>query len=189
MNSVLSYLNVYSLKQLREASTPYALSPIPGPKAVIPKSWITRLFGVRVVPDLGILTTSIGATANVPIVQRSWGLLGGNNVYGPNFQVGEYSKARNYLTAVGVHFALILGTLCLTVPIFRKFARRFVYQPGDGPTKAASQNDRVDYRGIANPDVQAPNPPKAFCRAHFHGSIYGCKLPSNWFSVLLNLEQ
>ena len=170
---------MYSLKELREAGAPYAISPIPGPKVVGHKTWIAKLFGIRVVPDLGVLTTSISATANVPIVQRSWGQLGGNSFYGPNFQVQEYSKARNYLTAFGVHVALILGAVCLTVPIFRNFARRFVYQPGDGPTKEASQKDRVDYRGIAKPDIQTPNLPRASCRAHFNGSIYACKsLPS-----------
>jgi len=172
LNTVLSYLDVFSFKQLKEASTPYALSPIPGPKTSNPKSWVTKLFGIRVVPDLGIMTTSIGASANEPIVQRSWGLLGGNSFYGPNFSFGEYSKARNYLMGVAVHFALVLGTVCLAIPPLRKLARRFVYQPGDGPTKEAYAKDRADYRGIAKPDVQTPNPPRAFCRAHFNGGLY-----------------
>jgi hypothetical protein len=139
------------------------------------RSWITKLLGVRVVPDLGILTTSIGASTDQPIVQRSWGLLGGNSFYGPNFRFAEYSKARNYFLAVVIHFGLVLGALLLAVPFLRKFARRFVYQPGDGPTKEESQKDRVEYRGIAKPDVQTENPPRAFCRAHFNGSLYACK--------------
>jgi hypothetical protein len=175
LNTVFTLLDVYSIKQLGAASAPYALSPIPGPKIKNTKSWITKLFGVRVVPDLGILTTSIGASADQPIVQRSWGLLGGNSFYGPNFRFGEYSKARNYLVAVMIHFGLAIGALCLAVPIFRKLARRFVYQPGDGPTKEESQKDRVEYRGIAKPDVETANPPRAFCRAYFSGSLYACK--------------
>lgn len=172
-------MDVYSFKQLGAANAPYALSPIPGPKAKDTKSWITKLFGVRVVPDLGILTTSIAASADQPIIQRSWGLLGGNNFYGPNFRWAEYSKARNYLTAVLMHFGLLAGMMFLSVPIFRKFARRFVYQPGDGPTKEEYKNDRFEYRGIATPDIQTPNPARAYCRVYFDGSLYACKyLPS-----------
>lgn len=168
-------MDVYSFKQLGAANAPYALSPVPGPKIVSPKSWVSKLFGVRVVPDLGILTTSIGASADQSIIQRSWGLLGGNSFYGPNFQFSEYSKARNYFMAVVVHIGLVVGTLFLAVPFIRKVVRRFVYQPGDGPTKEESQKDRIEYRGIAKPDVQTANPPRAFCRAYFNGSLYACK--------------
>lgn len=175
MNTVLSLLDVYSFKQLGAANAPYALSPIPGPKIANSKPMITRLFGVCVVPDLGILTTSMGASADQAIVQRSWGLLGGNSFYGPNFRISEYSKARNYLMAVVVHFGLVMGTLFLAIPIFRKFARRFVYQPGDGPTKEESKKERIEYRGIATPDIQTANHPRAFCRAYFNGSLYGCE--------------
>ncbi|KAG0647549.1 trans-acting enoyl reductase [Hyphodiscus hymeniophilus] len=172
LNTVLTLLDVYSFKQLGAANAPYALSPIPGPKTKSPKSLVTKLFGVRVVPDLGILTTSIGASADQPIIQRSWGLLGGNSFYGPNFQFAEYSKARNYLIAVMMHFGLMAGALLLAIPIFRQLARRFVYQPGDGPTKEEYKNDRFEYRGIASPDVQTANPPRAYVRAYFDGSLY-----------------
>lgn len=188
MNTVFTLMDVYSFKQLGAANAPYALSPIPGPKTKNPKPWITKLFGVRVVPDLGILTTSIGASADQPIIQRSWGLLGGNSFYGPNFRWGEYSKARNYLTAVLMHYGLFAGMLFLAVPIFRKFARRFVYQPGDGPTKEEYKNDRFEYRGIATPDVQTANPPRAFCRAYFNGSLYACKSSRSRSRLLLTLE-
>ena len=183
LSTVFALMDVYSLKQLGAAHAPYALSPIAGPKTTISKSWVTKLFGVRVVPDLGILTTSLGGATDQPIIQRSWGVLGGDSFYGPNFHVAEYMKARNYLTAVVMHFAIVLGGLFLAVPIFRKFARRHVYQPGDGPTKEESTKDRFDYRGIAKPDVQTANPPRAFCRASFNGSLYACE-----FSLLPELD-
>lgn len=169
--TVLSILDVYSLKELRAAFTPYALSPIPGPKTVDPTTWVTKLFGARTVPDLGILTTSLAGSSDAQIVQRSWGLLG----YGPKFRFAPYMKARNYLTAVLAHFALATGTLFLVIPLFRKIAKKYVYQPGDGPTKEQTKNDRFEYRGIGTPDVSMASPPRAYCRLQFEGSLYACK--------------
>jgi hypothetical protein len=136
---------------------------------------ITKIFGVRVVPDLGILTTSMGRVSDIPIVQRSWGLLGGADFYGPNFRFSEFLKSRNYLTAVITHFTLVFGGLMIAIPFVRKMARSYVYKPGDGPTKEESKNDRVEYRGIATPDVKTPKPPRAFCTARYEGNLYDCK--------------
>jgi hypothetical protein len=175
LNSVFSLMDVFSLKQLKAAHAPYAISPISGPKTSDPNSLVTKIFGFRVVPDLGILTTSIGRVSDTPIVQRSWGLLGGPNFYGPNFHFTEFMKSRGYLMAIMTHFALALGSLLIAFPFVRKLARKYVYQPGDGPTKEQSKNDRVEYRGIGTPDVKTPNPPRAFCKARYEGSVYNCK--------------
>jgi len=136
---------------------------------------ITKIFGVRVVPDLGILTTSMGRVSDIPIVQRSWGLLGGADFYGPNFWFSEFLKSRNYLTAVTTHFTLVFAGLMIAIPFVRKMTRSYVYKPGDGPTKEESKNDRVEYRGIATPDVKTPKPPRAFCTARYEGSLYDCE--------------
>jgi hypothetical protein len=169
-------MDVYSLKELAATSAPYALSPIPGPKTRSPTSWITKLLGVREVSDLGILTTYLGAAADRPLVHRTWGLLGGPSSYGPNFRFSEYMKVQNYLTAIFLHFSLAVASFFVAIPFLRKLAKRFVTQPGDGPTKEQSRNDRVEYRGIGNPDVQTPNPGRAFCKAYYEGSLYECKL-------------
>lgn len=79
----------FTLKQIGAATAPYAISPIPGPKTRDTTSLVTKIFGIRAAPDLGILTTSLGAKSDTPIVQRSWGLLGGNKFYGPNFHFHE----------------------------------------------------------------------------------------------------
>lgn len=160
------------MKQLGAAHAPYALSPVPGPKVGASKPITQRLLGFRDVPDLGILTTSFSGMTDIPIVQRSWGLHGN---YGPNFQVTEMMKARNYLKAVMIHYSVVIGSLCLLIPFFRKFMKRFVYQPGDGPTKEETKNDRVEYRGIAKPDVDTPNPPRAYTRVSYEGSLYECE--------------
>jgi hypothetical protein len=170
-------MDVYSLKQIKAASSPYALSPIPGPKTRNTTSWVTKIFGIRAVRDLGILTTFVGGTLDSAIVQRSWGLLG----YGPKFSFAEYSRTRNYLKGAIFHFALMIGGLLLTIPLIRRVGKKYVCQPGDGPTKEESENDRFEYRGIGTPDIDTPEPPRAFCRVSFEGSLYVCKyiFPSN----------
>jgi hypothetical protein len=135
---------------------------------------VTRIFGVRVVPDLGTLTTSLGRVSDTPIVERSWGLLGGADFYGPNFTFSEFLRTRNYLTAVITHFTLMFGALMIAIPFVRKVVRRYVYKPGDGPTKGETKNDRVEYRGVGIPDVKTPHPPRAFCKARYEGSLYDC---------------
>jgi hypothetical protein len=177
--TVLSITEAYSLKQIGAALSPYAISPIPGPKNTDPTSWITKILGIRAVKDLGILTTSLAGTSDRAIVQRSWGLLG----YGPKFHFSEYMKARNYLTGLLFHFALMLGTVCLAVPFLRNLAKKYVYQPGDGPTKEETKNDRLEYRGIGKPDIDEPNAPRAFVRLSYEGGIYACK-----FSLSIGFE-
>lgn len=168
-------MDTWSLKDIGAAHAPGGISPIPVPKTQPHKSIITKIFGFRSVSDLGILTSSLGGTADRPIIYRSWALLGGDKFYGPNFHFDEYMKARNYLGAIAIHFSLMIGSLLLAIPLFRTVARKYVYKPGEGPTREEYKNDRVEYRGIGIPDVQTPNPPKAFCRAKYEGSLYACK--------------
>ncbi|KAK2626002.1 hypothetical protein QTJ16_004264 [Diplocarpon rosae] len=171
LNSVLSLLDTYSLKEVAAAHTAGGVSPIPVPKGPS-KSLLTRVLGIRTVSDLGILTSHLGGAADRPIVYRSWALLGGADNYGPNFQFTEYMKARNYLTAIAIHLSLMIGTVLLAFPLVRMLARKLVYQPGEGPTRDQYKNDRVEYRGIAIPDMDIPKSPRAYCRAKYEGSLY-----------------
>ncbi|KAI9641505.1 hypothetical protein NHQ30_010314 [Ciborinia camelliae] len=173
LETVFTLLEVFSFKQIKAAMTPYALSPIPGPKVRPSRSLITKLTGIKVVPDLGILTTSLAGSTDLPIIHRSWGFSRGSGFYGPNFTVEEYMKSRNYFTAIVIHFGLMLGGLFLAIPFFRHMARKYVYQPGDGATKEETKTDRVEFRVIAKPDNDQANPPRMFCREYYEGSIYG----------------
>ena len=160
----------FSFKEIRDSLTPYALSPVPGPKIPDTISWTTKLLGIRSVKDLGILTTVLSATSDAAIVHRSWGLLG----YGPRFEYHEYMKARNYLTGILLHFAVILGSIVLAIPFLRNTVKRFIYQPGDGPTKEESKNNGFEFRGIGTPDVPGKAPARAFCKFSCAGSVYAC---------------
>lgn len=173
LNTVLSLMDTYSFKELAAAHAPSGVSPSPIP-TVPSQSLVTRVLGIRTVSDLGILTTSFGGVADTPIVYRSWALLGGDKFYGPNFHFNEYMKAQNYLTAIALHFSIMIGSIFLAIPLFRTVVRRYVYQPGEGPTKEQYKNDRVEYRGIGVPDVQIPTATRAFCKAKYEGSLYAC---------------
>jgi hypothetical protein len=181
VSTILSIFDVYSLKELGDANKPYGLSPIPGPlhKDSVPRT--TKLLGVRYIRDLGIQTTYIFASAaDRPLVHRSWGLLGGPSNYGPNFEFNEYKKTQNYLTGTLSHLGLVLGAIFVSIPFVRAFIKRFVIQPGDGPTKEEAKMDFVEYKGIAKQDVPDQKAPRAFARATFSGSGYDRKSGLHW---------
>jgi hypothetical protein len=169
LSTVFAMLEAYSIKDLLAAGVPYALSPIPGPKIPDNTSWFTKIFGVRSVPGLGTLTSSMSGSIDTPIVHRSWGLLG----YGPNFRFGEYKKVRNPLHGIAVHFGLSLVPLLLLLPFSSTIAKLFMTPPGEGPSKEQAKKDRVEFRGFGTPDIPTPNPPRAFCHAVYEGSVYG----------------
>jgi hypothetical protein len=153
------------------ALAPYALSPIPGPKVPDSTSWFTKIFGVRFVPDLGTLTTAMSGIIDTPTVQRSWGLLG----YGPKFRFGEYKRVRNAFQGAAIHLGLTIGPLLLFLPFISTIAKLFIPAPGDGPSKEQAAKDRLEFRGIAIPDISVPNPPRAFCHVSIEGSVYARK--------------
>ena len=161
-------MKAYSLKDVFAASAPYALSPIPGPNLPDNTSWFTKIFGVRFVPDLGTLTTAASSMVDMPIVQRSWGLLG----YGPKFRYGEYKRVRNAFQGVAIHIALAVVPLLLFVPFIGTIAKLFIPAPGDGANKEQAAKDRLEFRGVATPDVSTPNPPRASVHALIEGSVY-----------------
>jgi hypothetical protein len=169
-------MECFTVSELAASFAPFALSPIPGPQSKSSASVFTKIFGVRTVPDLGTLTSSIQGRADTPIVQRSWGLLGGAKLYGPNFYFEQYSHARNYFQGIMAHFGLAITTVLIAFAPVLWLVKKFVYAPGDGPTAEEARSDRIEYQGIAYPDIAVPNPQRAYCRAYFEGSMYGCKL-------------
>ncbi|PHH88456.1 hypothetical protein CDD83_7508 [Cordyceps sp. RAO-2017] len=177
--TVLGIFDHFSLREMRAALEPYAQSPVPHPgRARQASSLAQRLLGVRHVPELGVQTTSLMASADVPVVERTWGLLSqipgrGDQFYGPRFTFAEHYKPRNWLHGVAVHWALLLASLALgLVPPLRRLARRLVTQPGDGQGRDEMAKAEVEYRATAAPDTAAPSGKLAFCRARYRGSAY-----------------
>ena len=170
--TVLSIMDHYSLKQIKNSSGSWATSPVPGPKARSSRSWVSRLLGVRSVPGLGTLTTSISAGPNIAIVQRSWGLLDGGKLYGSRFQYQEYMRVRNSVVGIAMHFALAFAGLALVFPPVRWLAKKFLYAPGEGADKEATRHDCLEYHAIATADQEELNPRRAIAKLRWDGDMY-----------------
>ncbi|KAI1115072.1 hypothetical protein F5Y14DRAFT_144690 [Nemania sp. NC0429] len=176
--TVLNLFDSYSFKEVEASHKPYALSPIPNPKSPPTTSMGSKLTGAHHVPNLGLQSNSMTAGTDLAVVQRTWGLLQQEpalqeRAYGPNFTVREYMKTKNVATAMMMHYSLLIGGALLAFcPPFRSLLRRFVVQPGDGPSPEATANDYVEFRGVGIPDEQPASGKRAMCRAWFDGSMY-----------------
>lgn len=170
--TILSVMDHYSLKQIGKSSGSWATSPVPGPKPQISRSWASKLLGVRFVPGLGILTTSISAAPNIAIVQRSWGLFDGGKLYGTKFEYNEYMRVRNSVVGIAMHFALAFAGLALIFPPVRWLARKFLYAPGEGANKEATRHEYLECHAVATADQDALKPSRAFAKLRWDGSLY-----------------
>ncbi|KAF4996540.1 hypothetical protein FDECE_12392 [Fusarium decemcellulare] len=180
LSTALNLWDVFSIQEVREASSPYAQSPIPHKEPARPKdSILQKIFGVRNVPNLGLMTTSAMGSTDVAVVERTWGLLSETasrrqEFYGPNFTWAEYMKARNWLHGIFTHWLLVIGGfLLVSVSPLRTFLKKRVYQPGEGAKREDADKDYIEYRGIAYPDSDKAAGKAAYCRMwHFGGMYY-----------------
>ena len=173
IHSALGIMDHFTIKEMAECAKPFINSPIPGPKAPTSKPWYTRILGIRQVPLLGTLTTYVGGVSDVPIVERSWGLLGGAKFYGPNFRYSEYLRVNSPFYGMIIHFGLMLGQIFLLFGFIRNLIKTRVLQPGEGADETVTSSDFVDYRAVGYPDKQTRQ--KAFSRVRFDGGLYKCK--------------
>lgn len=133
--TLLGMFETYSPAQFAKAQDPWCLCPVQPPEQVGGRSLVETLTGVRTVADLGVLTDFLQGPSDNPIVNRSWGLYKGGEYYGKNFRVSAYMKSRNALTAFAVHLGLLAFFTSMMLPPMRWLLRRFIYEPGQGPTK------------------------------------------------------
>lgn len=182
MATVLSFFDMFSLKEITTAHSPFALSPVPNPKATTQTSPLSqKLTGLRIVPNLGVLTTFLAGDSDRAIVQRTWGLFSQipsrkDEFYGPNFAFSEHLKARNWLSGVLVHWGLMAAQiLFVTLPPLRWLVKKFVYQAGQGPEVEQAKKDEIEYRAVGAPDGGKDTGKAAFCHAWWRGSMYSCE--------------
>lgn len=172
--TVFALQECHTVSEIMATNKAFAMSPIPGPQSKDPTSIFTKLFGVISVPDLGILSTSIAAMSDVPIVQRSWGLFGGPKLYGPRFHFREFMKTRNYFTGIFLHFAIVFGAVAIALAPLRWLFKKLVTQPGFGPEIENTKHERLEYRAVAHPDSSSEKR-KSFARVAWEGSMYECE--------------
>lgn len=173
---------MFSLKEIVASTKPFAISPVPNPKAASQSRPLAqKLTGTRYVPSLGLLTTFVAADSDRAIVERTWGLLSQNparkdEFYGPDFRFSEHLRVRNWLYGLLVHLGFSIGSfLFVTVPPLRWLLKKLVYAQGQGPEAEQAKKGRIEYRAIGKPDGWKENGKAAFCKARFDGSMYDCE--------------
>ncbi|KAH8909735.1 hypothetical protein BR93DRAFT_965817 [Coniochaeta sp. PMI_546] len=176
--SALGLLDNFTAKEIRASHVPFALSPVNNPSARHPpRTLLSRLTGLVTIPVLGLQTSCIAAATDAAIVERTWGLLRTiprtkDQAYGPNFSYREYMKPRHWLHGILIHYGLSLLFLIIITPPLKALVKRFVYKPGEGPDIEVAKRDEIEYRGIAEPDVEGPVAERAFSRCWYAGSMY-----------------
>ena len=148
------------------------MSPITRGKVANTVPLLTRYLGIRSVPGLGNLTTSVAGSTDRAIVHRSWGLINDGRTYGSNFQFYEYMAVRNKLIGVAVHLAIAVGMAAIALSPVRWLLRKIVYAPGQGPSKAVTNLEHIEYRAIATADLSGQQSSRAFARMRWNGGIY-----------------
>lgn len=71
-----------------------------------------------------------------------------------------------------MHYGLSLLFLIIITPPLKALVKRFVYKPGEGPDMGVAKKDEIEYRGIAEPDVERAIAERAFGRCWYNGSMY-----------------
>jgi len=177
--TVFNIFDTYTLAQILASAKPGSMSALPIAK--MPKSGglQSTLLGVHAVPDLGTLVNSIQASADVPLVHRSWSLYRTSasqcqeqaKPYGADFNFSCYMNVRNVFTGVLMNLALALSSVFLLVPPVRWILAKLVTQAGSGATEEDFRHDYLEYRGLAI-SADGHNSQRAFGKFRFNGSAY-----------------
>ncbi|KAJ9296510.1 hypothetical protein DTO271G3_5208 [Paecilomyces variotii] len=168
--TILTTLETTSLTDLIKSADPFALAAAEPPKQTPRRSLSELVSGITSVSDLGTLTTSPSGMADMAIVHRSSTLM--REFYGPRFYFRHYAHVRNAFVGVVFHYAFLVGIILLTLPPVRWLVSKFVYAPGQGPSKEDGARDMVEYRAVAIPDVDTPKPKRALGRLIYNGDMY-----------------
>ena len=172
--TAIGIFDAYSGKEIA-AGTKWTHSPIqPPPKSQHPSlpDPTKILLGVRTVPGLGTLTTSVSAGPNISTVQRSWGLLDGGKFYGPNFQYKEYMTVRSTLVGALIHIAIVGAAILLAFRPIRWALLKIIYQPGQGPDREATKSECLEHRCVATAVNAEGEEKKALARWRYEDGMY-----------------
>ncbi|KAI1765092.1 hypothetical protein GGR53DRAFT_491504 [Hypoxylon sp. FL1150] len=178
LNTALSLFDEFHWKEVAKSHKPYAMSPAKNPKQAPKPSLFSKLTGLYSIPNLGLVSTSITSGTDRAVVQRTWGLLQREpslqkHFYGANFTFREFITAKNKAKGMMMHYSIIFGGLLLMFcPPFRRILRKYVCQPGEGPSKEDQKKEYIQLQGVATPDIQPSGGKQAWCNAEFKGGMY-----------------
>lgn len=175
--TILGLFGTYTPGQIMAAARPEAISilPVAKPSSASPRSFL----GVKSVPDVGTVTASIQASADEPIVHRSWGLFrssreqfsGISEAYGPQFNFYCQMNARNIFMGILTNLVLAIAPLFLLIPPVRWLLGQVVSQPGQGSSDEDARSHYIEYRGVAVTDA-GHGKPKVAGRWRSEGNHY-----------------
>ncbi|KAL9050474.1 MAG: hypothetical protein Q9162_006621 [Coniocarpon cinnabarinum] len=159
--SAMGVFKNYSAAGLQKASAPQAQFPAgvelpPSPPSAA--GLLRRLTGLRVVPDLGLVSLPMLNAVDIPIVQRTWALLEHTQqaeAYGPNFRFSNGINAGGYVGGLVKNVNAVVGRLLLSLPPIRWLIKRFLVQPGNGPSKEVEANGKIEMKGVAVVDADS----------------------------------
>jgi short subunit dehydrogenase-like uncharacterized protein len=149
---------------------PWSLTSTPNRPTSNSAPLLTRAFGYRSFPGLGIVTTSFLAICNESIAHRSASLL--PETYGPKFNLHEFLPAPNFFAAAFVHILTKLGILLLALPPVRWILNTLIPAAGTGPDLATAHVERQHFQAIGTPENPEGKPVKA--QFLYEGSLYYC---------------
>ncbi|CAI7569200.1 unnamed protein product [Penicillium bialowiezense] len=168
LNTVLTMFDWLPVSELSRSMTPFALSASAPPKKIPSDTILEKVLGVRAIRDLGTVTTSPSAIADITIVHRSSSLM--SEFYGQQFTFRQFLSVRNVLIGVAVHIGFAVGLALLLLSPVRWLLRKFIFAPGAGPRLEDSTNDRLEYNAIATADNAEKQ--RAFGKISYTGSMY-----------------
>ncbi|EER42093.1 conserved hypothetical protein [Histoplasma capsulatum var. duboisii H88] len=151
-STVIGLVDKVPLKELYKAQNPYYLSASQH-KRKYSAPFLQQVLGVRVVPELGTMSSYITGHCDVAVVHRSSSLM--PELYGPHFHFESFVAVRNALVAIILHISTIFGVLALTLPPVRWLVRKLIYAPGEGPEKRRTTGNRIEYRAIATAEERS----------------------------------
>ncbi|CAG8948208.1 unnamed protein product [Penicillium salamii] len=168
LNTILTMFDWLPVSELSRSMTPFALSASASQNKMPKETILEKVFGVRAIRDLGTVTTSPSAIADITIVHRSSSLM--PELYGQKFVFRQFLSVRNAVIGVALHVGFTVGLALLLLSPVRWLLRKFVFAPGAGPRREDSTNDRLEYNAIATADNSEKQ--RVFGKISFAGSMY-----------------
>ncbi|KAF4948719.1 hypothetical protein FSARC_13655 [Fusarium sarcochroum] len=170
LDAVLSEFDIYGRSKMAEYRIPFALSPIahgPLTKPSHRSSW-TSFLSIGYDQQLGALTDFEQSAIDVPLVERSWGLLENGQFYGPNFQYEELKPVSSSWAALTGHLQYSLLMFALSLAPVRWLLRAIAPAAEENSEAAKSEF----YRNTAIAIADTPGRQRVVAKSGFEGSIY-----------------
>ena len=168
--TILTVLDTFSISEIMSAMKPYSLASKKPAAASPSPPLLTRLFGVRKIPELGTLTTAVAGTANALIVQRTWSLMDDGDFYGQTFSYEELMRVSSTIKGVAAHLAINIMPIFLLISPLMWLLKKVIPAPGQGPSLESTRKNFVEMRALGVSDSSPGR--KALAKFRFEGSMY-----------------